>query len=85
MLRKLPLDKINNTKNALFFLLRALYCDKTQMLKKFPSEKINVTKNALFFPSQAPPHHSFTFMCGIFHFRFRFVFIRVYIFAQQNA
>ena len=24
-------------------------------------------------------------VCGIFHFRFRFVFIKVYIFAQQNA
>ena len=23
--------------------------------------------------------------CGIFHFRFRFAFIKVYIFAQQNA
>ena len=24
-------------------------------------------------------------VCGIFHFRFRFVFIKVYIFLQQNA
>ena len=24
-------------------------------------------------------------VCGIFHFRFRFVFIKVYIFVQQNA
>ena len=73
MLRKLPLDKINNTKNTLFFLLRALYCDKTQMLKKFPSDKINVTKNALFFPSQAPPHHSFTFVWDFpFSIPFRF-------------
>ena len=24
-------------------------------------------------------------MCGIFHFRFRFAFIKVYIFVQQNA
>ena len=23
--------------------------------------------------------------CGIFHFRFRFVFIKVHIFAQQNG
>ena len=24
-------------------------------------------------------------MCGAFHFRFRFFFINVYIFVQQNA
>ena len=24
-------------------------------------------------------------VCGIFHFRFHFVFIKVYIFVQQNA
>ena len=24
-------------------------------------------------------------MCGVFHFRFSFVFIKVYIFVQQNA
>ena len=61
----------------------------------------NVTKNALFFLSRAPAHHSFTFnlqflselkhkVClsktvfGIFHFRF-LVFIKVYIFVQENA
>ena len=27
----------------------------------------------------------FKTLCGIFHFRFRFVFIKVYIFVQQNA
>ena len=65
------------------------------MLKKFPSNKINGIKNA-----RATTHHSFTFdlrflynvkvrlsktLYGIFHFRFCFVFIKVYIFAQQNA
>ena len=65
------------------------------MFKKIPSDKINGTKNALFFP-RAPTHHSFTFnlqfsyehkvclsktVCEIFHFRFRFVFIKVYIFV----
>ena len=74
--------------------------DKTQMLKKFPSDKINGTKNALFFLSRSPTHHSFTFnlrflyehkvrlfktVCEIFHFRFRFIFIKVYTFVQQNA
>ena len=66
------------------------------MFKKFPSDKINGTKNAL---SRAPTHHSSTFnlrllyelvrlsktVCGIFHFRFCFIFIKVYIFVQQNA
>ena len=68
------------------------------MLKKFPSHKINGTKNALFFLSRAPTYHTFTFnlrflyelkhkyrlsktVCGV---SFRFVFIKVYIFVQQN-
>ena len=66
--------------------------------KKVPSDKIDDTKNALFFLSQGPAHHSFTFnlrfFCelkvrlsktvrGISHFRFRFVFIKIYGFAQQ--
>ena len=64
------------------------------MLKKFLSDKINGTKNALSFLSRAPAHHSFDLkhkvrlsktVCGIAHFRFRFVFIKVYIFVQQNA
>ena len=70
------------------------------MLKKFLSDKINGTKNALFFLSRAPTHQGFNFnlrllyelkvrlsktVCGIFHFQFRFVFIKVYIFVQQNA
>ena len=53
-----------------------------------------------FFLSRAPTNQTFTFnfrfvrehkvrlfetVCGIFHFRFRFVFIKVYIFVQQNA
>ena len=68
------------------------------MLKKFPLDKINGTKNALFLLSRTPTHHSFTSnlrflhkvplsetMSGIFHFRFGFVFIKVFIFVQQNA
>ena len=70
------------------------------MLKIFPSDKINVTENALFFLSRAPNHHSFTSnsrflyelsvhlsktVCEIFLFRFRLVFIKVYIFVQQKA
>ena len=52
------------------------------MSKKCPSDKINGTKNAFVFLSRAPTHQT---VCGIFHFRFRFVFIKAYIFAQQNT
>ena len=70
------------------------------MLKKFPSDKTKGTKNALFFLSWAPTHPGFTLrfwyelnhkvrlsktVCGTFHIRFRFIFIKVYIFVQQNA
>ena len=68
------------------------------MLKK-SSDKINGTKNALFFLSRAPAYHSFNLrflyelkhkvdkpkaVCGIFNFLFCFVFIKDYIFVQQN-
>ena len=71
--------------------------DKTQMLIKFPSDKINGTKNALFVLSRAPTHHVFTFnelkhkvplsktVWGILQFRFHVIFIKVYIFVQQNT
>ena len=59
------------------------------MLKQLFSIKINGIKNTLFFLSGAPTHDSFTFnlrflyvlkhKCWIFHFGFRFVFIKVYI------
>ena len=72
MLKKFPSDKINVTKNALFFLFRApahhsfiLILVSLYELKR----KVRLTK----------------IVCGIFHFRFRFVFIKVYIFVQQNA
>ena len=58
------------------------------MLKKFPSDKINVTNNALSFLSRAPTRHKVhpsKTMCGISHFRFRFVFMQVYIFIQQKT
>ena len=69
--------------------------------KKNPSDKINGKKNALFFLSRASTHqfyfnlrflcelknlvHLSKTVCGIFHFRLRFVFIKVYIFVQQNG
>ena len=70
------------------------------MLRKFPSDKTNGSKNAFFFLSQAATYHSFTFnlrfyyerevrlsetLRAISHFWFRFAFIKVYIFVQQNA
>ena len=70
------------------------------MLKKIPLDKINGTKNALFLLSWVPTHHSFNLqflyelkhkvrlsktVCGIFNFRFCFVFIKAYIFVQENA
>ena len=77
-----------------------LHWDKAQMLKEFPSDKINGTKNVLFFLPWAPTNHSFNLqflyelkrkiclskaVCGIFHFRFRLVFIKAYIFVHQKA
>ena len=72
-----------------------------QILKKFFSDKINGTKNSYFFLSAPTHHSfaflQFLYelkhkarlsktVCGIFHsIRFRFVFIKVYIFGQQNA
>ena len=68
------------------------------MLKEFLSDKINVmnvTKIALFsFASSSSSQilydlkhkvHLSKTVCGIFHFRFRLVIIKVYIFVQQKA
>ena len=72
MLKKIPSDKINGTKNALFFLSRAPTHHSFTFNLRFLYElkhKVRLSKT----------------VCGIFHFRFRFVFIKVYIFVQQNA
>ena len=71
------------------------------MLKKYPSDKINCTQNALFslqapphgsftfylqfLHELKPKVHLSKSVCGILHFRICFVFIKVYIFVQQNA
>ena len=68
---------------------------------KFPSDKINVTKNASFLSGAPTHHgftfnsqflyelkhkvHPSKTVSGIFHFRIRLVFIKVYIFVQQKA
>ena len=72
MLKKIPLDKINGTKNALFFLSRAPTHDSFNFNLRFLNElkhKVRLSKA----------------VCGIFHFRYCFGFIKVHIFIQQNA
>ena len=72
MSKKIPSDKKNVTKNALFFLLRAPTHDSFTFNSQFLYELRQVV------------HLSKT-ECGIFHFRFRLVFIKLYIFVQQKA
>ena len=71
-MKKIPSGKINGTKNALFFLSRAPTNHSFTFNLKFLYElkhKIGLSKT----------------VCGIFHFRFRFAVIKVYIFVQQNT
>ena len=72
MLKKFPSDKINGTKNTIFFLLRAPTHHSLTFNLRFLYELKHKAR-----PSET--------VCGIFHFRSRFVFIKVYIFAQQNT
>ena len=71
MLKKFPSDKTNSTKNAPFSLSRAPTHHSFTLTCYSHNElkhKVLVSKT----------------VCGIFHFRFRFVFIKVYTFVQQN-
>ena len=70
--KKFPLDKINGTKNGLFFLLQAPTHDSFTFNLRFLYE---LKHKVLLFKT----------VHGIFHFRFHFVFIKVYTFVQQNA
>ena len=72
MLKKIPLDKINGTRNALFFLSRA------------PTHR-NFTFNLRFLNELKYKVRLSKTVCGIFHFRFLSVFIKAYFFVQQNA
>ena len=72
MLIKYPSYKINGAKNALFFLSRA------------PAHH-SFTFNLRFLYELKHKVHLSKTLCGIFHFRFRFVFIKFYIFVRQNA
>ena len=72
MLKKFPSGKINGTKNVLSFLSRAPTPHGFTFDLRFFYElnhKVCLSKT----------------VCGIFYFRFRFIFIKVYIFVQQNA
>ena len=61
-----PSDKINGTKNAFFFLSRA----PTDQSSFFNLPFLYETKHKVLLPKT---------VCGIFHFRFRFVFFKVFI------
>ena len=72
ILKNLSSDKINGTKNILFFLLRAPVHHSFTFNLRFSHElkhKVRLSKT----------------VCGIFYFWFHFAFIKVYISVQQNA
>ena len=72
MLKKFPATRTNVTKTALFFLSRAL----THRSFTFNSRFLNELKH------KVRPSND---LCGIFRFRFHFVFIKAYIFVRQKA
>ena len=72
MLKKFPSDKVTGTKNALFILSRA------------PTYHRFTFSLGLLYELKHKVHFSKTVL-GIFHFRFHFAFIKVYIFVQQNT
>ena len=72
ILKKFSSDKINGAQNVLFFLSQAPAHHSFAFNLQFLYElkhKVRLSKT----------------VCGIFHFRFCFIFIKVYIFVQQNA
>ena len=72
MLKKFPSDKINSAKKSLFSLSRA------------PTHH-SFTFNLGFLYELKHKGRLFKTVCGIFNFQSCFVFIKVYVFAQQNA
>ena len=72
ILKKFPSEKINGTKNVFIFLSRApTHCNFI-----FNSRFLYELKHKVCLSKT---------VCGIFHIQFRFVFIKVFIFLQQNA
>ena len=72
ILRNFPSDKINSAKNALFFLSRA----PTHHSVTFNLQSLYELKHKGRLSKTG---------CEIFHFRCRFVFIKVYILVQHHA
>ena len=71
-IKKNPSEKMNFTKNAPFFLSRA------------PTHH-RFTFNSQFLCEMKRKVHLSEAVCGIFHFRFRLVFIKACIFVQLNS
>ena len=72
MFKKFTSDKVNGTKNVLFLLSQAPTHHSFTFNLRFLYElkhKVRLSKT----------------VCGICYFPFRFIFIKVYIFVQQNA
>ena len=72
MLKKFPSDKIDGTKDALCSLSRAPTHHSFTFNLRFLYElkhKVCLSKT----------------VCGIFQFRFRFVFVKAYIFVQKKC
>ena len=72
ILKQVSSDKISDTKNVLFFSLRAPTHHSFSFNIRFLYElkrKVRLSKT----------------VCGIFRFKFDFVFIKVYFFVQQNT
>ena len=72
MLKKFPLDKINFTKNAIFFLSR----DSTHHSFTFDSRFLYELKQKVRLSES---------VSRMFHFRSHFAFIKVYFFVQQKS
>ena len=71
MSKKFPSEKINGTKNALFFLGAPTHHSFTFNLRFLYEMKHKVCLSKT--------------VCGVFHFWLLFVFIKVYIFVRQDA
>ena len=71
MLKNILSDKMNGTKNALFFLRAPTHYSFTFNLRFLYELKHKVRLSKTVF--------------GILHFQFGFFLIKVYIFVQQNA
>ena len=72
MLKILPLDKISGSKNAFFFLSQT----PTHPFFTFNLRSLYELKHKV---------RLFKTVCAIFYFRFRFVFIKVYVLFRQNS